>query len=219
MEEAAATDLRTLPEVVGANVRRLREERNWTQGELARRCFHFNLPWRRPTISLVEGGARELGMGELIVLAMVLNVTLADLFAGEGMVQLVQGLSGRLPEIRTMFGQSAGDAHTEIKGLSEAIDHFLDVDYGDYLKRLSRAKYADTVARVVADARQEAEQKAAARLGVTADIVSACAHALWGRSLTEERDARVGPGTSPQARGHVTRQLIADIQSHLKGDD
>lgn len=34
---------------------------------------------------------------------------------------------------------------------------------------------------------------------------------LWGRTLTEERDARAGAEASPQARGRVSRNLQEEL--------
>lgn len=73
------------------------------------------------------------------------------------------------------------------------------------------------------DALRDAEQKAAHKLGVPALAVSIAAYKRWGRSLTEERDRRVGeqvisetaPRTLQAIRGHVTRVLLTEIASFV----
>lgn len=69
--------------------------------------------------------------------------------------------------------------------------------------------------------RGEAEQKAARKLGVPAETIAEEAFRKRGRSLTEERDARVDEQDPPphsarsvQAqRGHITRQLVGDLET------
>ena len=68
-------------------------------------------------------------------------------------------------------------------------------------------------------ARGEVELRAAKHIGVEPSEVSVAAFGCWGRSLTEERDARVldavagaTPRTAQALRGHVTRQLIAELE-------
>ncbi len=65
----------------------------------------------------------------------------------------------------------------------------------------------------------DAERKAAIRLGVTPKAVMLRGLRLWGRRLDAERDQRLGdtsqvPARTVQARrGHLTRQLIAELST------
>lgn len=65
----------------------------------------------------------------------------------------------------------------------------------------------------------EATVKAAQRLDVDPVEVDALARRLWGRTLTEERDAQLGAATRSRAdqarRGHVTRALIEQLRGAL----
>ena len=67
----------------------------------------------------------------------------------------------------------------------------------------------------VAD-RQEAERKAARRLGIPVAEVVAISVRLWGQSLTAERDGRIAPDANHAARGHVTRLLVEEIAANVK---
>jgi transcriptional regulator with XRE-family HTH domain len=62
----------------------------------------------------------------------------------------------------------------------------------------------------------EATVKAARRLDADPVDVDAMAQRLWGRTLTAERDVRVGAATRSRAdqarRGHVTRALIDELR-------
>lgn len=66
----------------------------------------------------------------------------------------------------------------------------------------------------------EAERRASTRLDVLPGQVVIAARTLWGRSLDEERDARVDKmpdaGDARALRGHVTRQLTQELGMHLE---
>lgn len=78
---------------------------------------------------------------------------------------------------------------------------------------------------IVRDAAGDAEQRAARTFDVTPLAVSAAAHRRWGHGLTAERDARVADRTGGQTsarslqavRGHVTRELLTELQTELGG--
>jgi hypothetical protein len=61
----------------------------------------------------------------------------------------------------------------------------------------------------------EATLKAARRLGIKPAQVDVAAMRLWGRPLGEERDRRVGDQPVQGRRGHVTRALLAELETHL----
>jgi hypothetical protein len=63
-----------------------------------------------------------------------------------------------------------------------------------------------------------AELKAAKSLHIgLGTLLRACA-ALWDRTLTAERDARAGTEGTKQARGYVTRELLAELKAYLSLD-
>jgi hypothetical protein len=77
-------------------------------------------------------------------------------------------------------------------------------------------------------ARGETEMKSARKLKLNDPVVLAVAAiARWGRSLTEERDARVETAATPDVaartlqalRGHVTRQLVEELKPILREED
>jgi hypothetical protein len=78
----------------------------------------------------------------------------------------------------------------------------------------------------------EAERKAARSLGVSVEVVLETSIDLWGCTLTEKRDELIlyevdrawrirntWEEPSPQRRGHVTRELVAEIRQALKGTE
>lgn len=74
--------------VVGENLRRLRQERGWTQDRAAKRIAERGMPWGRSHIADLETGRREtIGVAELVVLAHTFGVRTAEFFAGDGDVR------------------------------------------------------------------------------------------------------------------------------------
>lgn len=62
-----------------------------------------------------------------------------------------------------------------------------------------------------------AEERAAKKLGISTTRLRQLADDLWGRALEEESSRRVRPGSTPQARGRVTRILVDELRAALEG--
>lgn len=217
---ATSVKLPTIAEVVGRNVRRLRLERNWSQDLLARECRRWGLEWTQATLSLFESGRRQIELGELILIGFIFgDAGFASLIEGSGRANLAGGTTGDLNAIRRMVsgldyspdGFESARIDRESKALVEAVaalrDEYRRLWPGARPKQLVEAERA---------ASGTAEIKAAYRLGIRPQVLSVAAYGLWGRSLTAERDARVGPDANHASRGHVSRQLIAEIENRLQ---
>lgn len=204
-----------LDAVVGANVRRIRERLGATQDELAQ--FLRDRGWNDASgVMLVdlERGARKVGLAEVFVLADALNVPVVQLLENDGMLRIT----------------SSGGVADSSRGLAERFTHRVDWPKNpatwEELQRLRRLGQfsaglsAGTRHSIGDETRREAERYAARRLGLTAEQVVRRSYALWGQTLSEERDARVaarveGDATPRQRavlRGHVTRGLLAELQ-------
>lgn len=201
MSTAEATAL-TLGQVVGENLKRHREAMRWTQHEMARHLQRNGLNWARGQVAAVEAGNREsVPFEAMVMLAAALGVGLADLLAGDGDVQLTPDTRETRAGLRTL--------------LAGRID--MDLDPQDRVQVSQRA----------AQLRYEADLALAKRLGVTAQDVMTAARSLFGgRTLTEERDLRVkvltlddeamSIGEQQAHRGHITRELSAEIEAALR---
>jgi transcriptional regulator with XRE-family HTH domain len=66
--------------VIGPQVRRLREEKGWTQDRLAAKLQLFGWDTSRVSVTKLESQARRVPDLELFVLAKVLQVTVDELF-------------------------------------------------------------------------------------------------------------------------------------------
>lgn len=195
-------------QVVGENVRRLRENAGLTQNEAARLFQECGLPWTRSHLAGLEAGNREtIDVSTLVLLARALQVALSELFAGEGHVRLSDEAVWTRKALRELHcGQ-----HTE-----EAIT----------LEGVALQKWTTSIGGTYAIVGPEgqpfqADTELAARLGLAPDVVYRAARKLWGHTLHEERDRRIaalGELTAAERRarrGHTTRQLAREIQPHL----
>jgi DNA-binding Xre family transcriptional regulator len=191
----------SLGQVVGGNVHDLRIESELTQVELTARCQQLGLSWHRPKMSAFEaGGARNITLSNLLVLAIALRAHPNDLLAGEGDV-----------EVNPHFRCSLSDIRMFLSGKP----------VGNFFLPEQQGSVRSTVAVVDVDPPLEVEM--AKKFGVTVqDIRDSATNAFEGRTLTQERDiqiARLGPLTKDQRtthRGHVMRRLSSKIEADLR---
>ncbi|MEF3119734.1 helix-turn-helix transcriptional regulator [Kocuria flava] len=201
--------------VVGRNVHSERERQAMTAEELARRARVAGLNWSTSRVFDLEAGRKAVSLGELLVLAQALTgsghaVTLPDLLHSADPVEVTDALHIRGEDLRRALTggtvrlrpDSAPERpHERLLAALEALD--VDVDM-DALEAAQEAAGA-------------AEDKAAQVLDTDRLTALVAAVALWGRGVSQERDARVDPDSTPQARGHVTRALIAELGEYLRG--
>lgn len=102
------------------------------------------------------------------------------------------------------------------------VDRYASVLLGVYLwPQLNERSAREAVARSVHPA--EVDRKVASKIDATPTTVSLMAQALWGRSLTEERDRRAAERGNHDdararqgARGFVTRELTRELEEAWK---
>jgi transcriptional regulator with XRE-family HTH domain len=185
---------------LGRNIADLRHQKGATQDDLARLMHELGYPWIRSTVAAVEAGKREPSIGELAGLCSILRVSAAA---------LVGGKTAR-PRVRLGRG-----AITSSAAARAAIERGAWFRPEGVMHQLFEAEYPGLA---------EALQKAARALGVPIGVVALVGTDLWGRSLVDERERRLGDvdGLSPRAvqarRGHVTRALIAELRAALEAE-
>lgn len=125
----------------------------------------------------------------------------------EALAKLVREMSGeRWDRFKVAMLERDGRRVTAVDLI--LIAHALDCPVSNLLPTISLPK---TVPQVVDDA----EWRAAARLGLKPAKVRQLAQKLWGTSLTDERDRRTND-LRPGKRAHVTRALLAEIREAAK---
>jgi transcriptional regulator with XRE-family HTH domain len=96
-ERFAAFKIRTMEEVVGANLTRYREREGISQAELGRRIGQgAGREWSRQAVSLAESGKRAYGVTDLVTICHGTKLTMADLLTIHDDVDLVD-LGGETP--------------------------------------------------------------------------------------------------------------------------
>jgi transcriptional regulator with XRE-family HTH domain len=190
-----------LAEALRRRIRELRQERGWTQDELGGWASAHGLAWTRDTASHVEDGSRAVSFEEVLVLLRVFKI----------------GLSGLFPDDHPPLELSR--AHVwEPAGLVDILNGVFQQQDEDEVQRWQAEDEEAAITRL-------AEVKAAQALGVGRADLNMAARRLWGRGLTAERDRRLAEATgdrevsarSRQAmRGHVTRQLLAELSQTMR---
>jgi hypothetical protein len=218
----------TLAQVVGWNAKRLRGDVSGDR--LASAAKENGLNWGTGRIADLEAGRVSPTLSTLVALALALGevrgepIQLYELVDWDGFVSvsgdlvlsgealagyisgnpvqvLVRDYPGGLEEIKEVIDRVNATftaARTSINPL------FADLDTGLCVKVDRRSG--------------EAERRAADALGVDMYALTLGSVYLWGKSLSDERDARAGVEATAQKRGRITRQLMDELKGVLHGD-
>ena len=219
----------TIREVVGENVRRIRDEAGARQDDVAAAARGVGLSWTRSKITALERGDKALDLAEAVLLAEAMGevsgqpVGVADLLAGDGAVRLSRKTVVHRATLRRFLGGEPVEMFVDdVPGGPERMQAAI-VTTSAAFKRASQLvgpgrtnmgtlRHAEEVAG-------EVEERAGRTLGLSKVEVAYLAAGLWDRTLTEERDRRVGddvPLKSRSARrGRVTRQLVDELRVRL----
>lgn len=220
------SDVPTLVSVIGRNLRVWREAQGWTQSEVAYRCRTLGADWTQATVSAMEAGNRPLELGEFLVLLVALRIPPSDLVAGEGPLRFASTATAPAEAVAAIFNEEAVlglTPHLVEPVITNALGRAFQAPkriVHDFEARYRHPSFERPPSgQIIAAAEQEAERKAARRLGMTPRALTLAAYALWGRSLTDEREQRVGPDPNRARRGHVTRQLIEELRRYQEQED
>jgi hypothetical protein len=208
-------------------IRRAREREGRIQEDLAAQARKWGLEWTSATVAAIETARRHVSAVELLLLPLVLAsdegpAELADLLAdlgdevaltpeastsGQALALIARG------QLRDSLASDSWDVpiYRIVDAAIEAVAVWVD----RYMSRYPKLQPSDLI-KADGEASGEAERKAGYRLGASPLDVAIAARSLWGRSLSDERDARAKPGASPQARGRITRQLFDELKPVLK---
>lgn len=200
--------------VVGQNLRRLRQEARLTQYEIANLLSQAGVPMQRSKVAAIEAGTRpNMTLADVLALAIVLDVGLAELLGGEGTVRLAGSLA---VSRQALSGFLRGEVHPVLEAVP--VTDSVTGTPPD-LEQVHLARRRLGISRLGGT---DADQALAKRLGVPHELVTRMAFMLWGHSLTDERDLRVdrlgdvGPRERQAHRGHITRELADEVEAELQ---
>lgn len=223
--------------VIGRNLRAHREAHGWTRTKVAQGMGAAGLDWNHQTVGMTERAERPLTVAEMLVLPVAIGMQPADLFAGDGVVRI-----GRLRVLdRGQLRQVVTGQPIDRLRWKAALDEIAEDDGVDPEELMAEAlrwwpdcahvgKAMDAYRESVGEVEPKVGRALTKRFGkpVSGFTVALIAHRLWGHSLTAERDTRVGDriGGSPDItarslqshRGHVTRQLVADVAAIVESE-
>jgi hypothetical protein len=229
-------------ELIGAGVRAARERLGWRQEDAAREFRRHGLTtWRRSTVADVEAGRRHPSIGDLVLVATALEVTLADLIPpATERVDVGTGASVTAPYVHALLSGNLdavgnlpaddwphipGDVVQQEASLGSGRREGRIVRTNPLVKALldvsgHRIKAAD-VQCAYESVPTDAEWRAANRLDIEPTILKVASLALWGRSFEAERDARANAssGDAPSAiqarRGHSARGMLTELGTFI----
>jgi transcriptional regulator with XRE-family HTH domain len=223
-------DVQKLPEVIGANYRKIRTEHGVSQAHLATHARRIGLKWNSARVADFERGRSRSPFGDVLAAVLALDnsigeghgpltvyhadgtrtrrprprVRLADLVAHDGYVELVEG-----------FAPTGEAVQRVCQGRPWELLAHDTYETSDVTELLSPApgvcgRHGMTVGQV-ADMRARSdrtEAKVARDLGVSEDTLLALSWKVFaGRTFTEERKRR---GRVPAAQTAVLRQELRE---------
>ncbi|MFC6017242.1 hypothetical protein ACFP2T_13620 [Plantactinospora solaniradicis] len=235
-------------QAVGGAIRRLRQESGRTQDDVARSAREAGVAWDRSKVAALERGEKAITAEELILLPYVLKtagVQFHDIVELFGPPDQMVGLTRRAFPVRPseIAWMLRGMPRPPTRDPSEVGLLFglipvapgtrvilPDPDEEDAaIKRIAELGFADLSYHAFQRAAAfsgEAEEKAARKFGEPKAVIAGIAAALWGKSLTQERDERVlkaigddldslTPRQIQATRGHHTRKLLTEMEIRL----
>jgi hypothetical protein len=188
---SVAESAEPLPRYLGRQLRIIREEKGVRQEDVAAQLRELGLNWDRSTVASFEIGRRALRLEEIVLCCAAYNVSLTDVLRSE-------------PETWVQVGQRRISASLVAKIVGDSP-----------LTTPAIARGAQNFPTPPT----EAERRAARHLGVSPARLVIASEDLWGRRLDAERDRRTSEteaqGEVRALRGHVTRQLIEELDAAL----
>jgi transcriptional regulator with XRE-family HTH domain len=227
--------------VVGAEIRRIRQDHKWRQEELAEKARkEWGLTWNRATVAAIETGKRELSPVEFLLLKPLLKLeAYGQLFPDNQAIAVTAEVVVTSEVLTALFSPDVDSQ--QILGNRQFQKSRTWIDEGRraasqlQLEVKKLPKDPGFWRRIKQQAAGDAEQKAARKLGVRPMVIAIAAYNLWKRSLSEERDFRANElyksefdlsdddlaelSSSRQlqtVRGHVTRELLRELEPILK---
>lgn len=220
--------MRTVTQVIGANMRQLRERRAKVLHDVATSARELGLTWDASAVSRIETGKRDLSLEEFLALPLVMSVALNEV------VSLVDLLEMD-PEQRIFI--KSFDQETFVLPLFAMLAEpwlaFVKLTHRDTAGETIQAHLQEKMTKVhTARAPDEDPStlretyEIAGELGVKPGEVTAACQALWGENtflLSWEREKRLSnsgadlssPTTVRTLRGHISRQLRAELRDYF----
>jgi transcriptional regulator with XRE-family HTH domain len=224
-----------LSDALGKMLQRLRTEQGASQDALARAARRVGVPWTASSVAQLETGRRALTVDEAARLPLVLHrlgVPAATLSRDSARPPLEIRADAAMI-LATLCGYEVKQAPRMVTLEDPEKRRQWDAEWARLRIVLgpapggepagTPAAITENFAQLRRDQAGVLEQRAARRFKVGALQVAVAARQRWRRGLTEERDRRSAEATAGKSgrtaqtiRGHVTRQLLAELEPDLR---
>ena len=206
----------SLAQVVGAHARELRISAGKKLEDVADAARNYGLPWSTGRVGDFEAGRAAPNLATLFAAAAALGdvvgrpVSLSELCAGKGQVQINDELSVPLSKLRAAVSGEPVSVKPQKKSTKSTPATPASVKLGP----------AETLAatRILMRFR-ESDSRMCKNIGVDTMTGAWAMGELWGKTFTAARDEIAGPRANAQQRGQIARQLKADLQEFINGND
>ncbi|WP_449064792.1 helix-turn-helix domain-containing protein [Planomonospora algeriensis] len=220
-------DPSTVAQLIGRNIRRLREARGKVLRDVSEAARAFGMTWDPSAVSRIETGRRDLTIEELLALPRVLTLALDEPVT---LVDLLPTLEDGYTV--SSFGRRVSLTHV-IELLAEPgfawfhqpVQHKVREIISEWVTEEKRKAQLE---RAGGDAEETYEelQALADELGVGTGNLMLAYRDLWGPfagSVSGERERRLlesgadlsQPTKVRTLRGHITRQLMAELRDYF----
>lgn len=217
---------RKLSEVIGANARSIREAAGATLDDVAVAGRALGLKWVSSRVSNLEHGRSAMTIETLIGLAEALGrvagnpIYLSDLVRGDAPI-VIGSIEVPGADVGEWFGHKRVDIESRVALPTPSESWIFPlwdlVDEGPAGRALNEREPGSAVIRFrdVSLEAGQAEARAADALGISGMELAAHSVAIWGHSLSSERDLRSVPGDSAQRKGRITRELLDELRASI----
>lgn len=219
---------RSLEAVVGDNVRRWRLELGLTLNDVAVELRRLGLPWSTGRLGNIEAGRGTASLQVVLGLAVALtdaqqgaprlHVTPRDLVASDSPVQLSGSVFLTSDGYAALWaGERPVSAMDLVGGRERVRDRA--TRYLEWMESLPPGVTHEQVVEAY-EHFDLADARAQKKLGLDSDDFVVWCIRLWGRVLSAEVAMRAPAGATPQKKGRITRELLAELQEAMsRGDD
>lgn len=221
-------DRRTIPQVVGVNLRTIRHQYGLTLNDVSKALRSFGFNWSTGRLGDIEAGRGSATVQMVLGLSMALSeaceepISPLQLLRSEAPVSLDGkwlAVKGEVFERLLSGQQHSVRPGTDTPGPNE----------GEVLERFDALLSRDEKAPETADAGASAvlsadwdlaDSRAAKRLNMRDEDFQRLCVDTWGHLLSVEVRQRADHGASPQKKGRITRQLLEELKAGVeRGND
>jgi transcriptional regulator with XRE-family HTH domain len=205
-----------MDEAIAEGIRTLRSTHGWTQEQLAGRLRELGfIEWTRSMVAALETRRRQISAEDLFSMSLALGVPPGGLIEqGLLWIRLPGGVVTGADTVRKVL---SGELDLGSPPRAAAVsDSFADLPSDRKEQYKGMMAMRGSVSAVDLASRGELERRIARRNGVSPREVAEIALRLFGRSATDERDARAP--SRPGPRRYASRRVREEIEAGLRGD-